>query len=400
MNSSTNTSHIVLGVCGGIAAYKSCFLVRLLKKRAYRVTVVLTPEAEKFVSSKTFQALSGEPVLTQANVYTLKEGMEHIHLTRQADLLVIAPASANTLAKLANGIADNFLTELAAARNIPLLVAPAMNVRMWYNPANQRNIQRLQADGVMLLGPETGIQACGENGIGRMLEPEILADLISGQLFPPLLKDKKVLMTAGATREMLDPVRCLTNLSSGKMGIELARACRNAGAEVTLIHGQLEVPIPYGLSKVRYALSAKEMYAAVHEEVEDQDIFISVAAVADYRVKHPAQTKIKKSTETVNEPLKLELETNPDILASVAALDDEPFCVGFAAESECLLEYAQQKRLRKKIPLLVANQVDQSLGKELSTAYLIGDKGITNLQQQPKSIIAQEIVRTIAEYLS
>ncbi|MBN3859319.1 MAG: bifunctional phosphopantothenoylcysteine decarboxylase/phosphopantothenate--cysteine ligase CoaBC [Neisseriaceae bacterium] len=391
--------HILLGVTGGIAAYKSCYLVRLLKKENYEVTVVLSKEASEFVSAQTFQALSGNPVLTEQNNYALKGGMAHIDLTREADLFVIVPATANTLAKIAHGIADNLITEMVSARSIPLLVAPAMNVMMWNNPANLRNIDLLKQDGVILLGPDFGSQACGEVGEGRMLEPEVIVDLINGHFTEPLLKDKKVLITAGGTKEMIDPVRCLTNISSGRMGIELARACRNAGAEVILVYGEISVTIPYGLKESIYTEGAIDMYEKVHANVRDQDVFISVAAVADYRPKNTSSQKIKKNNQN-NNSLSIELEENPDILASVAALDDEPFCVGFAAESEHLLEYADQKRKRKGIPLIIANRVDQSLGKDVSTVYLIGDRGTVNIKEQPKNVVAQEIVKVIAEYLN
>ncbi|QRN40952.1 MAG: bifunctional phosphopantothenoylcysteine decarboxylase/phosphopantothenate--cysteine ligase CoaBC [Neisseriaceae bacterium] len=391
--------HILLGVTGGIATYKSCYLIRLLKKAGHEVTVVLSGEASEFISAQTFQALSGNPVLVEKGDYALKGGMAHIDLTRNADLFVIAPATANTIAKIANGIADNLLTEMVLARSIPLLVAPAMNVMMWNNPANLRNINILKQDGIILLGPDFGSQACGEVGEGRMLEPEVIVDMINGQFIQPLLKGKKVLITAGGTQEMIDPVRCLTNISSGKMGIELARACRNAGAEVILVYAEISVPLPYGLKKTIYTQGARDMYNKVHENVNDQDVFISVAAVADYCPKNTSSQKIKKNSQT-DHNLMIELEENPDILASVAALNDEPFCVGFAAESEHLLEYADEKRKRKGIPLIIANRVDESLSKDVSTVYLIGNKGTINIRDKPKEVIAQEIVKVVAEYLN
>jgi phosphopantothenoylcysteine decarboxylase/phosphopantothenate--cysteine ligase len=391
------SKHILLGISGGIAAYKSCDLVRLLKKQGHSVTVAMSRAATEFVTPLTFQALSGNPVLIDTHDGHSASGMSHIDLTREADVFLIAPATANTVAKIANGIADNLLTNLAAARKCPMAVAPAMNVEMWNNPANQRNIQQLISDDIMVFQPSYGEQACGEIGLGRMPEAAELADLIHDLWTPKILAGKKVLITAGATLEMIDPVRGITNISSGQMGIALARACRMAGAQVTLIYGQLQTPLPTGLYHMERATSAQEMYDAVHKYIADQDIFISVAAVADYKVKNSSTQKLKK--ENSKDTPTLELETNPDILASVAALPKPPFCIGFAAESEKVLEYARAKRLRKGIPMLIANDVSQAMGKSSNQITIITDHEELSFPEKEKSQVAGEIVQSLARYL-
>ena len=391
------SKHILLGISGGIAAYKSCDLVRLLKKQGHSVTVAMSRAATEFVTPLTFQALSGNPVLIDTHNGHSASGMSHIDLTREADVFLIAPATANTVAKIANGIADNLLTNLAAARKCPMAVAPAMNVEMWNNPANQRNIQQLISDDITVFQPSYGEQACGEIGLGRMPEAAELADLIHDLWTPKILAGKKVLITAGATLEMIDPVRGITNISSGQMGIALARACRMAGAQVTLIYGQLQTPLPTGLYHMERATSAQEMYDAVHKYIADQDIFISVAAVADYKVKNSSTQKLKK--ENSKDTPTLELETNPDILASVAALPKPPFCIGFAAESEKVLEYARAKRLRKGIPMLIANDVSQAMGKSSNQITIITDHEELSFPEKEKSQVAGEIVQSLARYL-
>ena len=391
------SKHILLGISGGIAAYKSCELVRLLKKQGYSVTVAMSRAATEFITPLTFQALSGHPVLVDTHDGHSTRGMNHIDLTREADVFLIAPATANTVAKIANGIADNLLTNLAAARKCPMAVAPTMNVEMWNNPANQRNIQQLISDDITVFQPSYGEQACGEIGIGRMPEAIELADLIHDLWTPKILAGKKILITAGATLEMIDPVRGITNISSGQMGIALARACRMAGAQVTLLYGQLQTPLPTGLHHVEQAIRAKEMYDAVHKCIEDQDVFISVAAVADYKVKNSSPHKLKK--ENSKDTPTLELETNPDILASVAALPKPPFCIGFAAESEKVLEYARAKRLRKGIPMLIANDVSQAMGKSTNQITIITDDEELSFPEKEKLQVAEEIVQSLARHL-
>lgn len=391
------SKHILLGISGGIAAYKSCELVRLLKKQGHSVTVAMSRAATEFVTPLTFQALSGNPVLVDTHDGHSTRGMSHIDLTREADVFLIAPATANTVAKIANGIADNLLTNLAAARKCPMAVAPSMNVEMWNNPANQRNIQQLISGDITVFQPSYGEQACGEIGIGRMPEAIELADLIHDLWTPKILVGKKILITAGATLEMIDPVRGITNISSGQMGIALARACRMAGAQVTLIYGQLQTPLPTGLYHVEQAISAQEMYDAVHKYIEDQNVFISVAAVADYKVKNSSPHKLKK--ENSKDTPTLELEANPDILASVATLPKSPFCIGFAAESEKVLEYARAKRLRKGIPMLIANDVSQAMGKSTNQITIITDDEELSFPEKEKLQVAEEIVQSLARHL-
>lgn len=389
--------HILLGVTGSIAVYKSCELVRLLKKMGHSVTVVMTRSAEEFVSPLTFQALSGNPVLLDTHSGGDFNGMSHINLTRDADVFLIAPASMNTLAKIAHGIADNLLTNLAAARKCPMAVAPAMNVEMWLNPANQRNIGQLLSDGIEVYMPNSGEQACGEVGMGRMLEAVELADLLLDLWTPKVLKGKKVMLTAGATFEFIDPVRGITNISSGQMGMALARACRAAGAEVDLVYGQLQTGLPAGMKKMRQAVSADDMYRAVHDTVGQQDIFISVAAVADYKVSNRNEQKFKKNAD--GNVLRIELTENPDILASVAALEPPPFCVGFAAETENVLAYARHKRAKKNLPMIVANQVDFAMGKATNRVTIIDDEGELAIPESGKNEVAQRIVERIAALL-
>ena len=393
-----NSKQILLGISGGIAAYKACELVRLFKKQGHSVTVAMSQAASEFVSPLTFQALSGNPVLIETHEgESGGNGMAHINLTRQADVFLIAPATANTLAKIAQGIADNLLTNLAAARTCPLVVAPAMNVEMWWNPANQRNIAQLQADGVTVFQPNVGEQACGEVGVGRMLEAAELAELLPDIWATKSLQGKKVLITTGATFEAIDPVRGITNISSGQMGMALARACRAAGAEVSLIYGQVQTALPIGLAHMEQAISAEAMYQAVMRQIAEQDVFISVAAVADYKVSNRSCQKLKK--EAAGTPPIIELTENPDILASVAKLPKPPFCVGFAAESEHILEYARAKRLRKGVPLLVANDVSVAMGKPTNQIILLDDQQETVLPETDKAEAAQAIVQRLAELL-
>lgn len=389
---------VLLGISGGIAAYKSCELVRLLKKAGHQVNVVMTRAAMDFISPTTFQALSGEPVFLDTHDANSGNGMAHINLSRHTDVMLIAPASANTLAKIAHGVADNLLTTLVAARSCPLAVAPAMNVQMWNNPPNQRNLALLKQDQIKVFGPATGEQACGEVGSGRMLEAEDLADLLSDLWSPSLLEGKKVLITAGATFEAIDPVRGITNISSGQMGMALARSCRAAGASVSLVYGQVQTKIPAGLSHYEQAISGDAMYAAVHRLIDQQDVFISVAAVADYKVKNRSEQKLKKQ-DGKNVPV-IELTENADILDSVAKLPDPPFCIGFAAESEHVLEYGRAKRLKKGVPLLVANQVSQAMGKSTNQVILLDDEEEIALPQMSKNETATAIVTRLAQLLN
>ncbi|MCX8748488.1 bifunctional phosphopantothenoylcysteine decarboxylase/phosphopantothenate--cysteine ligase CoaBC [Snodgrassella sp. B3088] len=389
---------VLLGICGGIAAYKCCELVRLLKKAGHQVNVVMTQAATDFVSPTTFQALSGEPVLLDTHDGLSGNGMAHINLSRQADVMLIAPASANTMAKIAHGMADNLLTTLASARSCPLAVAPAMNVQMWNNPANQRNLALLRQDRVQILGPADGEQACGEVGSGRMLEAAELAELLADVWTVPLLAGKRVLITAGATFEAIDPVRGITNISSGQMGMALARACRAAGASVSLVYGQIQTPLAAGMAFVEQVSSADEMLAAVQRLLPHQDVFIAVAAVADYKVSNRSEHKLKKQAGQ-KVPV-IELTENPDILATVAGRPDAPFCVGFAAESEHVLEHARAKRVKKGVPLLVANEVSQAMGKATNQVILLDDEQETVLPQMSKDDTATAIIERLAQLLA
>lgn len=387
---------IVLGITGGIAAYKAAELLRLLTKAGAEVHVVMTENGARFVTPLTFQALSGHPVWLDPWDDRRANNMSHIELSRSADALLIAPASANSLAKLANGIADDLLSTLCLARDCPLLVAPAMNRQMWHNPATQRNVARLREDGVEVLGPDAGVQACGEIGEGRMLEPEAIREALIAFLQPKPLAGKTVLLTAGPTYEPIDPVRGITNISSGKMGYALARACAQAGAKVQLVSGPASLSVPYGVERIS-VLTAREMHQAVMERVGQAAVFIAVAAVADYRPKRLATDKLKKTESGV--PV-IDLEINPDILADVASLPAAPFCVGFAAESQDLEAYAEDKRLRKRLPLVVGNLVQDGMGGDENTVILFDAAGAHPLPRAAKPMVAQAIIRHIAAMLS
>jgi len=386
---------LVLGVTGGVAAYKAAELARLFVKDGAEVHAVLTQSGARFVTPATFQALTGRPAWTDMWDARMPDNMAHIDLSRGADAIVVAPASADFLAKLAHGLADDLLSTLCLARDCPLIVAPAMNRQMWENPATQRNKSQLAQDGVIVLGPACGEQACGETGPGRMLEAAELHDAVVGFFQPKVLAGRRVLLTAGPTFEALDPVRGLTNLSSGRMGFALARAARDAGASVTLVSGPVALPTPAGVVRVD-VLSAGEMREAVLRHVRETDIFIGVAAVADYRPEQTVAQKIKKAAQ----PLTLTLQPNLDILAEIAALPQPPFCVGFAAESENLDEYAQGKRLAKKLPLVVGNLLRHGLGGDDNTVVMFDDRGRHPLGPAPKIEIARGIVAHIDQMLA
>lgn len=385
---------IVLGITGGVAAYKTAELVRLLIKADAAVDVVLTAAGAQFVGRTTFQALTGKPVWTDLWDERAPGGMAHIDLTRGTDLILVAPATADFLAKLAHGQADDLLSTLCLARACPLLVAPAMNRLMWEQSPTRRNVRQLIDDGVSLLGPGSGDQACGEVGPGRMLEATELFEELIVFLQPKPLAGRRVLLTAGPTFEALDPVRGLTNSSSGKMGFALARACHEAGAATTLISGPVALPTPRGVMRIDVE-SAAEMREAVLREIPGQELFISVAAVADYRPAKAHVGKIKKDGTVMT----LELVQNPDILAEVAALPEAPFCVGFAAESENLAENAEGKRRAKKLPLVVGNLVQDGLGGDANSVTLFDDQGAHPLPSASKLEVARAIVAHIAPML-
>jgi phosphopantothenoylcysteine decarboxylase/phosphopantothenate--cysteine ligase len=406
----TQAKRVVLGITGGIAAYKAAELARLLMKQGMEVQVAMTEAACRFITPATMQALTGRTVLVN-QWETSDNGMAHIDASRAADAIVIAPATADFIAKLAHGLANDLRSALCLARNCPLLVAPAMNKQMWGNAATQRNVAQLVADGVRVLGPVSGIQACGEEGMGRMWEAGELASEIVAFLHADIslnasslpcapngergqapsrserMDGLKVLVTAGPTYEAIDAVRGITNRSSGKMGYAVAQAALELGAHVTLVSGPTALGKPIGV-QVMDVTSAAEMFEAVKQRVADADIFIGVAAVADYRVAKPSEQKIKKNANK----LTLELIPNPDILAYVASLPKPPFCVGFAAESESLRKHAIAKRKAKNIPLLAANLAQQAIGSDKNELILFDDAGEHLLPHADKLTLARALL--------
>lgn len=392
---------IVLGLTGGVACYKAAELCRALVKQGASVQVVMSEAATHFIGTVTMQALSGRPVYTDQWDPRMANNMAHIDLTRDADAILVAPCSADFIRKLAHGACDDLLSTLCVARprRVPLLVAPAMNVEMWENPATARNVAQIRADGACLFGPAAGAQACGETGLGRMLEPEELLEELVAAFQHKVLEGRRVLITAGPTFEPIDPVRGITNLSSGKMGYAVARAAREAGAEVTLVSGPTALPTPHGVRRID-VLTAQQMHDAVMAGVGGQHVFIGVAAVADWRVANASGQKIKKA-EDGGAP-QLEFVQNADILASVAAttsLSGWPYCVGFAAESENLMAYGAAKREKKGIPLLVGNIGPQTFGQDDNTIILFDESGHTVLPRADKLSLARQLVSEIAKRL-
>lgn len=389
--SPSRPTRIVLGVTGGIAAYKAAELTRLFVKAGIVVDVVMTEAAGHFVTATTFQALSGRPVLSDLWHSGAGNAMGHIDVSRGADAIVVAPASADFLAKLAQGHADDLLSTLCLARECPLLVAPAMNRQMWANAATQRNVTQLRADGVGILGPDTGELACMEHGDGRMLEATELFAAVVASCQPKVLGGKRVLVTAGPTFEAIDPVRGITNSSSGKMGFAIAQAAAEAGAEVLVVAGRSDVPTPWGVSRVNVT-SAAQMAEAVLSRVGGSDIFIAVAAVADYTPATVHDQKVKKSSNA----LSITLQPTVDILATVAALPNAPFCVGFAAESQDVERLGEEKRKRKNLPLLIANRAQDALGSDQNEVTLLSESGARRLPRMSKVALAREIVAEVA----
>ncbi len=391
---------IVLGLSGGVACYKAAELCRALAKEGASVQVVMTDAATHFIGPVTMQALSGRTVYTDQWDGRIANNMAHIDLTRDADAILVAPCSADFLFKLAHGATDDLLSTLCLARphQVPLLVAPAMNVEMWEKPATQRNVAQLREDGVQIFGPAAGSQACGETGMGRMLEPHELLEELVASFQPKVLAGKRVLITAGPTYEAIDPVRGITNLSSGKMGYAVARAAREAGAEVTLVSGPTALDTPHGVRRIDVQ-SARQMLDAVMAGIAGQHIFVGVAAVADWRVENASAQKIKKDGSGAPQ---LQFAQNPDILATVAAttsLSGWPYCVGFAAESENLIEYGAAKREKKGIPLLVGNIGHHTFGQDENSIVLFDDSGHTVLPQAGKLQLARQLVSEIAKRL-
>ena len=393
--------HIVLGLSGGIACYKAAELCRAMVKEGATVQVVMTEAATQFITSVTMQALSGRPVFDSQWDRRPDNNMAHIQLSREADAVLIAPASADFMAKLLHGRADDLLSLLCLARpiaTVPLLIAPAMNREMWAHPATQRNVAQLRADGTYVLDVGAGDQACGEQGDGRMLEPqEILEDLVA-HFQPKVLQGQRVLITAGPTFEALDPVRGISNLSSGKMGFAIARAAREAGAQVTLVAGPVALASPRGVHRIDVR-SAHDMLLACQAQAGSSDILIATAAVADWRSAESAEHKMKKDGSGL--PPALNLVENPDILATLAASDrgrsGALFCVGFAAESQNLLELASAKRLRKGVPLMVGNIGPQTFGQDDNALLLIDALGATELPRNAKIVLARQLIAHIAQ---
>lgn len=383
---------ILLGLTGGIAAYKSAELVRELQRAGADIQVVMTDAATQFITPVTMQALSGKPVFTGMWDNRLASGMPHIELSRNRDLIVVAPATADFMAKLVHGAADDLLATLCLARECPLMVAPAMNRQMWENAATQRNVSQLREDGILVLGPDSGDQACGEVGMGRMLEAADLVREISAWFQPKPLAGTKVLITAGPTFEPIDPVRGITNRSSGKMGYAIARAAIEAGAQVTLVSGPTAMEPPPSARLIRIE-TAQQMLDAVNAQVPGAEIFIGVAAVSDYQVQNRSSHKLKKE----NGIPALELTPTPDIIQAVANRPNPPFCVGFAAESEDLEKNGQIKRQRKKLPLLAANLAQSAIGSDDNELLLIDDDGTHKLARAPKLDQARALIRHIVK---
>lgn len=393
--------HIVLGLSGGIACYKSAQLCRGLIKAGATVQVVMTEAAAQFITAVTMQALSGRPVYGSQWDPRQPNGMAHINLSREADAVLVAPASADFIAQLVHGRADELLSLLCLARpveRVPLLLAPAMNREMWAHPATQRNLAQAEADGAHLLGVGSGFQACGETGDGRMLEPEQLLDDVVAFFQPKALAGKRVLITAGPTYEAIDPVRGITNRSSGKMGFAIARAAREAGARVQLVAGPVALATPRGVERIDVR-SAQDMLAATLPRAEGADLFVATAAVADWRPAQAAAHKIKK--DAGGQAPALAFVENPDILATVAALprarSGPLFCVGFAAETEALQANGRAKRERKGVPLLVANLGPATFGADDNALLLIDAQGVTELPRAPKLVLARKLIAAIAD---
>ncbi len=397
MNALKEGKHLLIGITGGIAAYKIAELVRLAIKAGFDVRVMMTSSACEFIAPLTLQALSGNPVHTALLDPGAEQIMGHIDLARWADQILIAPASANCIAKLAHGLADSLLTTVCLATSAPIKIAPAMNRLMWLAPQTQNNIATLKSLGMQIIGPAEGDQACGEVGPGRMVEADdLLSDLLDQPVDGPLT-GKKVLLTAGPTREAIDPVRYITNRSSGRMGYALANVARAAGAEVTLVSGPVHLPPPSGVVTHRVE-SAGEMFAAVMSNIADQDIFIASAAVADYRMAQVVDKKMKKS----NDELTLTLTANADILAEVAGLPDGPFTVGFAAETNDVEYYARQKLENKRLDMIAANQVGKGLGfdTEDNALHVFWQGGDQKLPRTSKDELAVSLINLIIERYS
>ena len=394
-----NNKRILLGITGGIAAYKSAELVRRLKDQGASVRVVMTAAAQEFITPLTLQALSGEPVHTSLLDPEAEAGMGHIELARWADLILVAPASADFIARLTQGKADDLLTTLCSASPAPIALAPAMNQGMWRNPANLDNIARLQTRGIRLFGPADGEQACGDVGPGRMLEVDQLVERSGQQFLSGLLAGKKVVITAGPTREAIDPVRYISNHSSGKMGYALAAASAEAGATTILISGPTQLACPERVTRIDVT-SAEEMQRACLARLDGCDLFIGSAAVADYRPAQIAKQKMKKGSD---DNMIIELVKNPDIIASVAQSDPKPYCVGFAAETQNLTQYARGKLEAKKLDLVIANDVSRSdigFNSDDNAVTLVWPDRLEEFPTSNKSLLAKQLIERISTQLT
>jgi phosphopantothenoylcysteine decarboxylase/phosphopantothenate--cysteine ligase len=393
---------IILGISGGVAAYKSAELARLLMQEGAKVQVVMTEAAQQFVTPVTMQALTGNPIYTSQWDSSIANNMAHIELSRAADAILIAPASADLMAKLSLGLADDLLSTMCLARDCPLLLAPAMNKQMWEHAATQRSVERLTKDKVALLGPANGFQACGEVGLGRMLEPAEITEQLIAFFQKKLLAGKRILITAGPTFEAIDPVRGITNRSSGKMGFAIARAAVEAGADVHLIAGPCDLTTPLeatGKITRTNVVSAKEMHAATMQSA-NCDIFFAVAAVADWGIAKPAKEKMKRQGK---EMPSLEFSANPDILADIAKIvkmkggKPHPYCVGFAAESTDIQKHAEEKLQRKGIPMVVGNIGPDTFGSDLNELLIINEGGIKKIAQAEKLQLARQLIQLVAK---
>ncbi len=388
---------IILGLTGGIACYKAADLLRRLQEHGASVDVVMTQAATHFITTTTMQALAGRRIWLNPWDDRMDNNMAHINLSRGAHAILVAPASTNFMARVAHGLADDLLSTLCVARGaVPLLLAPAMNHEMWTNPATQRNVALLQQDGIQIIGPASGSQACGETGTGRMVEPQQILTALIASFQPKLLTGRKVLLTAGPTNEVIDPVRVLSNRSSGRMGYALARAAHDAGAQVKLVSGPCCQPVPDGVDVVQVS-SAREMHAAVMASAQQADIFIAVAAVADWGIANPATNKLKKQANGT--PPQLQFVQNPDILAAVAALPNGPWCVGFAAETENLYANAQAKRQRKGVPMIIGNLAQQAMDSETTELVIFDANGAHPLARQHKLQAARALITEIAKQI-
>jgi len=385
---------IIFGITGSISAYKACEIIRLLKKEGADIQVVITKSAKKFIQPLTLQALSGNPVLEDIWNPSENNGMDHINLTRDADLIVIAPTSANFIAKLSYGLADDLLSNLCLARNCKLLIAPAMNKEMWENPATQRNILLLIKDKIIISGPEKGEQACGEEGMGRLVHEQKLLLDIQKSLSKQIFKNKNFLISVGSTVEKIDDVRAITNLSSGRMGFAIAYKAYMLGANVTIVYGRVDINIPYGINSI-YAPTHSKMKEVIKKNAPKNDVFISVAAISDY-LPSPVKGKIKKNSNKLN----LELKKSDDILSEISKSNKKLFCVGFSAENERIIKNSQLKLKNKNLDMVIANSINESMGKKSTELYIIDQQEVIYVPKKNKKELSGDILQHIHKLIN